>query len=519
MNNPVVAFGGDEIFVQKLSNYFTLDDVARICESYSKPITNVNINPRTGRTRIGIPKTRPRKLLCKDTLRNYKSIITRFGEFKRDNFGTDGPITRDIIEKYYTEKILDGRRMHHTMITVTNVLNKYIVVPITGEELPKPTAIKSLTGNFFSNKPKFKHSEMALATLRMYKTCKNRDHVHKILLIYYTGLRSHEASSLTFNDIVNGYSKTAVVIPVRKGKGRQFRNVVIFRGGPMTYYREYFLPYIISKLEKLLSTTNENQDVEELLNVKIFSNSKYHACIKTFRKRLHYAVTKIKELDIDNGNEKDDDDDGDEEEEEDEEEEDVNESIKGCGLHSLRTDWATRINKLLFSINKHPTIAINVTSRLLGHRSDGKVINKHYISVGDDFDNQNHLDEIKDLLKKEHIETIIPEDYDINNFAFQNEKIAVLFKGRGKIIKGLLKSKNSKKIYNICNLFKVYDDNYILPSKRNAIFNGLTNNDDDDDDNNIIEPTSTPETMDVVEDNIDNNTEEDANLVGNLMVI
>ena len=505
-----IAFGGDAQFIQELEKYLTPNDVKQICEHYNKPITNTNINPRTGRVRIGVPKTRPRKILRRDTLRNYKSVILRFCKFKLEKFGRDSPISREMIEQFYAEKIVNGRNKRHTMNTITNILNKYIVVPITGEELPKPIAIKSLTGNYFSNKPKFMHIEIALAILRMYKTCKNRDHVHKILLIYYTGLRSSEASSLTFNDIIDGYSKTNIVIPVRMGKGRQIRNVVIFRGGPMVYYKEYFIPYIISKLENL-SSMRKDKEIKDLLDIKIFSNSNYHACIKSFKKRLDWSVKKLKNLGIGNDVNEDDDDDDD-----DEEEGDDYESLKGSGLHSLRADWATRTIKLLFSINKNPVIAVNMTARLLGHRSDNKLINKHYINLGDGFE-ENSLDKIKDLLDEEYRDANLIEKYDSNiNFnllKFQKEKVSLLFRNKGRIIKELLnRKKNRNSNYNITKLFKVTDDNYLFPSKiitTTTIFNEMNN------DNEELLSSSVRE-MDENERNNDNN---EIDLAGSLMVI
>ena len=493
-NNNNVAFGGDEKFIQNLTNFLTQNDVTKICESYNKPIANNNINWRTGRVRIGIPKTRPRKILRPDTLRNYKSVILRFCKFKRDKFGKDSPITPEIAIQYGEEKIADGKNKKDTMNTVVNILNKYIFFPVLGEELPKPIASKILTGNYFSNKPKFMHVEIALAVLRMYKTCKNRDHVHKILLIYYTGLRSSEASSLTFNDIIDGYSKKNVVIPVRLGKGRKIRNVVIFRGGPMSYYREYFIPYIISKLESLLLSLKGDEKIEDLLNQRIFSNSKYHACIKSFKKRLDWAVMKIKDsgiVDINNNNGKgrgendnDDDNEDDDDEEEEEEDDENSEFLKGSGLHSLRADWATRTIKLLYSTYKNPVIAVNMTASLLGHRLNSRVINKHYINLGDGFE-KSGLDRIKDLLAMET--SLLDENDDVGNFnilKFQKDKISVLFKSRGRIIKDLLNRKRNRRNYNIIRLFKVVDDNYIFPSKLHTteehtatIFNELNNDD------------------------------------------
>ena len=514
MNNTTnaIAFGGDEQFIRELTKYLTPNDINQICESYNKPITNTNINPRTGRVRIGVPKTRPRKILRNDTLRNYKSVILRFCKFKLEKFGRDSPITREIIEKFNAEKIVNGRNKRHTMNTITNILNKYIVVPITGEELPKPMAIKSLTGNYFSNKPKFMHIEIALAVLRMYKTCKNRDHVHKILLLYYTGLRSSEASSLTFNDIIDGYSKRSVVIPVRMGKGRQIRNVVIFHGGPMVYYKEYFIPYIISKLEMLLSMRKDGEIDDDLLNVKIFSNSNYHACIKSFKKRLDWAVRKLKNLGVG----KDDEINEEEEDDEDDDEDDDDESLKGSGLHSLRADWATRTIKLLFSINKNPVIAVNMTARLLGHRSDNKLINKHYINLGDGFE-ENNLDKIKDLLEDECKDISLVERCDnFNILKFQKEKVSSLFKNKGRIIKELLnRKKNRNSNYNITRLFKVTDNSYLFPSKSTntaTIFNELNNNDDD-------ELLLSSHEIEESEGNDDNNNNNEVDLVGNFIII
>ena len=556
-NNNNIAFGGDENFIQNLTNFLTPNDVTQICESYIKPIANNNINPRTGRVRIGIPKTRPRKILRPDTLRNYKSVILRFCRFKRDKFGKDSPITREIAIRYGEEKIADGKNKKDTMNTVVNILNKYIFFPVLGEELPKPTASKILTGNYFSNKPKFMHAEIALAVLKMYKSCKNRDHVHKILLIYYTGLRSSEASSLTFNDIIDGYSKRNVVIPVRLGKGRKIRNVVIFRGGPMAYYREYFIPYIVSKMESLMLSLKGDEKIEDLLNHRIFSNSKYHACIKSFKKRLDWAVMKIKDSGIvascsnsngegDNNNAEEEEDD-EEEDEEEEEEEGNAEFLKGSGLHSLRADWATRTIKLLFLTLGNPAIAENMTAILLGHRINSKIINKHYINLGDGFE-ESGLNKIKELLAAE---TSLLDKNDnfgnYNNLKFQKDKISLLFKSRGRIIKNLFNPnrKRNRRNFTFLRLFNIVDNNYIFLRKIDkveentaTIFNELNNdennnnNDEEGGGGELLPPLTSNGGIHNFNDDIEeeeddddgnnsnnNNDNRDVDLVGNLVFV
>ena len=546
-NTNNTAFGGDEKFIENLTNFLTIDNVKQICESYNKPIIYNNINPRTRRVRMGIPKTRPRKILRKDTLKNYKSIILRFCRYKLDNFGKDSPVTREVVEKFAAEQLVDGRKRKNTMDTITNVLNKYIFYPILGEELPKPIVSRSLTGNYFSNKPKFLHIEIAMAVLKMYKTCKNRDHVHKIILIYYTGLRSSEASSLTFNDIIDGYSKTNVIIPVRFGKGRKIRNVVIFRGGPMVYYREYFIPYIISKLEQLLLSMKENERIEDLLNRQIFSNSRYPACRKAFKKRLDWAVIKLKEWGVTSMNYNDYDEEEDEEDENANDEEDEDgieegnaESLKGSGLHSLRADWATRTLRLLNSFYKDHIVATNRTEVMLGHMINSRVINKHYINLGDGFD-ENNLDKFKEVLDKEYRKSNRMEYRDDGYFNFdklriRKDKVSLLFKRRGRIIKDLFKKHRSdeeiRRNYELYKLFKVTDTNHLFPSKigvrdennTTIIFNELNNNNDNYNNNDEYLPLI-PDTTNndnnnntniIVEDDNDNRN---VDLVGNLVFI
>lgn len=446
------VFGGDEEFLRKLHNFLPEENVSQICEHYNKPVTNAHINPRTRRQRIGFPSTRPRKILKPDSLKNYKSIILKFCRFKVDKIGVDSPITTEIALQYGI-KLNDGRISHQTLKTNINVLNKNIVFPTTGQEIGMPRPIYSLTRNPFSNKPKFSHTEIALAVLQMFKFCRNRDHAHKVFLLYITGLRSHEAASLTFRDIRMGFSKNHAVIPVRLGKHNQSRNVVIFQGAPMVYYRQYFLPYLASKMAKLISD-DDHASIEDYQDERIFSKSNYHACIKSFGKYLQSAVEEVarmeKQTSTTNG----------EMNGEDHDEEDQNNNdLKGSGLHSIRADFATRTVELLFSQIKNHIITAQVTARLLGQRLN-KILSRHYMNWG---------------MVDEKLHDLILDRYkELPDTSFENDSIMseaeddiyhALFNGCGDIIKRVMKNKKRKMAMSTAKLFQVEDKNHLLKNR------------------------------------------------------
>lgn len=468
MENEVVDCFGDNQFTTTLAKYLNRKNIIQICQEYKKPpMNNNNINPRTGRIRIGIPSTRPRKILRLGSTKNYKSIILKFCKFKADCYGPDSDIAASMIEKYVDEKLNDGTKSYQTMVTEIRVLNKYVIVPTVGQEMPRPKPKLQLLRNsdLRNNKPQFTHGEIALSLIRLYNTCTNRDHVHKAYLIYYTGLRSAEAEALTFRDIAEGYSKELVVIPVRRGKGRQMRNVILFQGAPTYYYKRILLPYLALKMSRLLMN-NLDKTAVDFYDEKIFGNSNYAACRKAYRKCLLWAIQKYKRV----HEEEEEEGDGDEEEEE------GDEDINGCGMHSIRTDYATRALKTVHAVTKHVILTIETVSKLLGHRNS-KILMKHYLNKGCDFDVEKIL--------KIYNENDVGDDKIIIGGVITDKQYSVaenpetlLFNGykSGKTAKLLLKNRKKRKGADRRNkvdeLMKVVDGNYIIPETPDDIRKG-----------------------------------------------
>ena len=504
---PALLCFGDQQFTRELAKYLNSRNITQICEHFNKPITNANVNPRTGRIRIGMASTRPRKILRDGSTKNYKSIILKFCRFKMKNYGVDSLITTEMIEKYVDQHLNNGTKSYQTMSTEIRVLNKNIIIPTTGQEMPRPKLKSSVLGkncDKWNNKPQFTHEEIALSMLRMYNSCLNRDHVHKAFLIYYTGLRSAEADALTFRDIAEGYSKDLIIIPVRHGKGRQMRNVILFHGAPRRYYKYYLLPYLASKMETLLMD-NIGKSTLDFLDTKLFTKSKYAACRKAYRKCLWWAIRKIslsknstadseekiEEIEMIEEGEKEEDEE-EEEEEEDEDEEEEEESIRGAGLHSLRADWATRTLKLLYCVTKHPFIASNMTSRLLGHRN-GRLVMKHYLSKGQEFNVSKIIDKYKYMDEGGIGGIIIDKQYSSTD---KPEK--VLFNGYkyGKMAKALMKQKRIRKRgINVSALLKVKDDNFIIPNYNcdTQVIENVNNNNTRENENDVGEGRATEE--------------------------
>ena len=416
-----MSFDKDPEFVSQLERFLNETDVAKILKSSSMPVTDANINKRTGRRCVGLPSTRPRKILKPGSLVNYKSIILQFARYKAEMLGSDAPINEYIADKYDTEKLRNKR--NQTSLTNIRVLNKYVFVPTLNMELKKPKAIGP---EAYCNKPQLTHSEIIAALRYLWRHCKNRDHVFKTILIYYTGLRSAEALDLTYRDILNAWTDKHIVLSVRRGKNKVMRNIYLFQGAPTHFFRKHLIPYLNFKMFKLISEKN-NKTIEELVDSeKIFSESSYQACQKEFRKCLAAAV--------DNNN---------------------NDILKGAGLHSVRSDYSTRCLALVSKYcNNEIFVALKLVSHLMGH-TNVKNLLRHYVNLGSiDPMQQDQPQEPEEEEEDDKEENDEEGENGLQN-VFQNLE-------RGVTVMNALN--NRRKCHsNVKTLINISDNHYIIP--------------------------------------------------------
>ena len=270
-----MSFQRDDKFIRELSKYLRKEEVDRVVYSESLPEENTNINVRTGRVILGKKSVRPRRILSSGSLRNYKSVILKFGKFKAKYFGERDnpsnnndnnntvapqdlkPIDIKVVEAYQNHMMTDHTIKYQTILTNVRILNKYIVVPLLQVEMGRPRLVGMAT-SAYNNKPQLTHEEVFLTLRYMWLHTKNRDHVHKAILIYYTGLRSMEASALTYRDILMAFSPNSLVLKVRKGKNCARRNILLFKGAPTDYFVNHLLPFLQTKLLKLVSKENND---------------------------------------------------------------------------------------------------------------------------------------------------------------------------------------------------------------------------------------------------------------------
>ena len=420
-----MSFENDNDFIVHMKRYLNESDVNKILISAAKPVMNANINKRTGRQCIGIPDTRPRKILKRGSLSNYKSIILQFARYKAEQLGVDAPITPDIADKYDTDKLRNKR--NQTSLTNIRVLNKYVFIPTLDMEVKKPTA----TGpEAYCNKPQLSHSDIASTLQYLWRNCKNRDHVFKIFLIYYTGLRSAEALDVTYRDILKAWTDTQIVLSVRRGKNKRSRNVLLFQGAPSYFFRKHLIPYLNFKMMKLLCD-HKNKIVEDFLDSeKIFSDSNYQACQKEFRKCLKAVL-----LPEDNSD-------------------DYNDVLKGAGLHSIRADFSTRCLGLLNRYcNNEIWLPIKIVSVLLGHTNNRNVFN-HYINLGNI---QTDISSIETMTP--------PDDYDDHDNENEGMMNVLNHFKCGSTVNDVLKNK-TKTHSNMRNYMHIYDNSFIIPSNK-----------------------------------------------------
>ena len=433
-----MSFEKDKDFVFKLNRYLNDSDVERILNQSSAPITNANINRRTGRQCLGVPSTRPRKILKPGSLANYKSIILQFAKFKADRLGVMEPINEDIADKYDTEMLRNKR--NQTSLTNIRVLNKYVFVPILDKELKKPTAIGPES---YCNKPQLTRSEVATTLKYIWRNCKNKDHIFKMFLIYYTGLRSAEALDLTYRDIVNAWTDEHIIISVRRGKNKSVRNIYLFEGAPTHFFRKHLIPYLSLKMLKLLCE-NKNKTVEDFLDIKIFSDSSYQACQKEFRKSLRAVI----------------------------QQEDCDDILKGAGLHSIRSDYSTRCLSLVSNYcDNEIFVALKLVSHLMGHTSY-KNLFRHYINLGSGglepltattmSEVESEMEEEEGEEEKEEIEK---EREGIN--VFQHLKRGAT------VIQALNNRKKSHS--NVNSLLNISDNHYLIPRYKKRRSGGSLN--------------------------------------------
>lgn len=439
-----MALQSDTDFLSKLQRYLNKEDVEKIIHFASLPEQNTNINRKTGRAIIGAPATRPRRILLPGSIKNYKSIILKFAKFKADSSGPELPITEEIAQMYNTKMISDDKMKYQTILTNVRVLNRYVIVPLLGMELGKPRIIDNALMN---NKPQLTHKQVINTLRYLWRKCKNKDHVYKMILIYYTGLRSMEAGNLTFRDILNAIGEDHIILRVRKGKQNCKRNVYVFKGAPSNYFRDYLLPYLetkmMLKLTRIDNIDDGNSEILNHLDDKIFSESSYQSAQKEFRKALKIVVG------------------------------DNTFSIKGAGLHSIRSDYSTRALELVYQKCKNHRVALKIVGRLLGHTKEFN-IDKHYLNLGYSFfpdeeeNNEQSDDDIIDngaydedtvlqrIAKDQNTSTNENAFFDSRNI-FQNVHF-------GNTVTETFQNNNVRNHANLRNVIDIRDEFYIVRS-------------------------------------------------------
>ena len=463
-----MSLQNDKNFIDELKLYLNETDVQTILHNLSKPLSiNNNINKRTGCTKLGVPSVKIRRPLTKGSLTNYKSVILKFAKFKKRVVGQNAPINVDIM-KIYEEELLSNNRTYQSIVFNIRILNNIIFRPLLSYELTNP---KNVAGNNnldnsissfyrYNNKPQLTHEEVQRTLKYMYDHCSNRDHVMKCILIYYTGLRHCEANSLTFKDILDGWSKRKdkVLILVKKGKGNIRRNVLLFKGAPLNFFNQHFVPYLSMKFLLHLNQYDEddhhlhkyNQITEkDILHKPIFSKSSYQSVLKEFNKALAIVVEAYSKI----NNDDDDDDNNNTQENRKKITKDI---LKGAGIHSIRADYSTRTMFNLYNYSKNNMfLTLKYVRALLGHKSD-KTTDRHYLNLGFNFRNKSYFKKAKQKFNdfNKNNENIVANINSNNNFENSNlfEKLAL---SHGEIIHKLLG--NNRKTHNICNLFNIYD--------------------------------------------------------------
>ena len=163
-----MSIHSDEQFLVTLKRYLHEDDVKKIAEHSLQPEQNVNINRRTGRVIIGVPVTRPRRLLNAGSVRNYKSVLLKFARYKAKEIGREARISAELIKKYNDILVESPELKYQTIITNIRILNRYVVVPLTGMEMKRPRVSDAKPRN---NKPRLLHKEVLYTLRYLWENC------------------------------------------------------------------------------------------------------------------------------------------------------------------------------------------------------------------------------------------------------------------------------------------------------------------------------------------------------------
>ena len=463
----------DDKFIEKLKLYINKNDLHMILSSFAKPIENVNINKRTGRLLVGVPETRLRKILTGGSLSNYKSVILKFVKFKALKTNTEAPIDGDIAQEYL-KILMNGDRKHQTILTNIRILNRNVFGPILNQELPIPR-IQSYTS--YNNKPLLTHADVSKTIRYLWKYCKNKDHVYKITLIYYTGLRHQEAESLTYKDILNGWSDKGIIITVRQGKNNNNRHILLYKGAPTHFFLNYLIPFLNMKILCLMNSSN-NESLNNLLKHKIFSESSYQSVQKEFKKALNIIIEREEKCNIKN-------------------------ILKGAGIHSIRADYSTRTLKILHDYSKNLIYSLKVVGMFLGHQNQ-KIIFRHYTNLGYNFNNEENF---QTFMSSNNGENNININYNNNDTNASNTTNILESVERGSVADRIFAYKR-RKIDNFNFLLNIFDNSDVFSLNNNYINNNTNNNvninnnnnnnnnnisddeDEDDDDENILDSFS-----------------------------
>ena len=472
----------DSKFVKTLRQYLNDTDVDVILTSFSKPVEDCNINKRTGRRIMNAPSSRFRKMLTKGSLINYKSVILKFAKYKYFKVGKDAPITPEVVTEYDSQVLNNGNKKHQTIVTNYRILNRNVFGPVLNQEIQLPRRVSGALSQYYSdynNKPQLTHEEVARTLKYLWDNCHfNRDHVYKMILIYYSGLRHLEAEALTFGDIIDGWSRELgrIIIIVRRGKNKMSRNVLLFKGAPTIFFERYLIPYLDMKILQLMQT---QQTMKDILETKIFSKSTYQCAQKEFKKALKIIVRKFSNNNDDDENERD-----------------LSKMLKGAGLHSIRADYSTRVLGILYKYsNEAIYFPLKMVGFLLGHKNK-KVTFNHYINLGYNFEintSSNKLITKLDTFEKFNQEnaTKINNNNNVDNNKTNIENLVnhlslICGKKANEIFKDTKRNQTNLNIYlNLTDNMDIFAiDNEINNDDIMEIDNEVLNENEDDIDNN-----------------------------------
>lgn len=300
-------------------------------------------NWRTGRRVIGGHHNN-NIILRPGSKKNYISTLRKFGKYKLSHEnGRETPITDELIERY--NRYLNSQNLAYmTRLTHVRTLNKYLVGPLLGKEIPPPRATANVPRN---NKPRFPHRIIADVIREVWNNNNNnikREHAHKLQIIYYTGLRGRELDGLTYRTIFDAtdLKNKSVILKIVNGKNGRERYIPLLEPHALHYYFNQFLPYI-----------KMNYNLHHNDTVPIFKES-YLNTLRAFKKALGTVLHDLPNL---------------------------SEAIKGSGLHSIRSDYATRMLKYITDkLGGDLVQAGKILSGMMGHSI--KILHEHYMNQG-----------------------------------------------------------------------------------------------------------------------------------------